>query len=150
MAYYTPAMQDASVNKEMALEQILTEFKRVIGERKPTTFELRSVAPERFQTKFSYTSPYGYPEASGLFNFHIDDKTLTVTSRHINAEEQALLQKYSIPSKGTLCIKTYGRVLESNAHAPTNILQQCSTWHMENLDENVKMVIRFANSLEVN
>ncbi len=150
MAYYTQAMQDASVNKTMAVEQILSEFTRVITERQPKVFELRPVAPEIFQTKFTYASPYTYPEAAGLFNFHKDGDTLTVTSRHISLKEKELLHKYNIPSQGTLCIKTHGKILENNAMSPANLLQQCSTWHMENLDESVKMVIRFANSHNVN
>ncbi len=149
MALYTDAGQDASVDREHAQEQILGEFSRVINERKPERFELRVVDNALFQTRFTYASPYAYPEASGLFNFHVQDNILTVTSRHISPEERTLLEKNNIPSSGTLCIKTYGKILENNAHKPANLLQQCSTWDMKNLDESVKMVIRFANSLDV-
>ncbi len=149
MALYTDAGKDASVDKKHAQQQILSEFSRVIQERNPSRFELRVVEDTVFQTRYTYASPYTYPEASGLFNFHLQDNILTVTSRHISPEERKLLQKNNIPSSGTLCIKTYGKIIENNAHKPANILQQCSTWDMENLDESVKMVIRFANSLDV-
>ncbi len=148
-ALYTPALLDPSVDKTLAPKQILSEFKRVIKERKPTHFEVRSIEPSLFQTKFSYTSPYTYPEASGLFNFHKEDNILTVTSRHLSAEDKELLRKYNIPSSGTICIKAYGNIIENNAHEPANILQQCSTWNMKNLDESVKMIIRFPKSLDV-
>ncbi len=148
MALHSPDGTDPSVDRKAAQQQILSEFSRVIKEREPTRFELRDVADALFQTKFTYASPYNYPEASGLFTFHVDGHRLTVTSRKIGPEERKLIQEKAIPSEGTLCIKTYGKIIESNAHQKANILQQCSTWHMKNLDDGVKMVIEFPNSLE--
>ncbi len=145
--YSKKVQDDPAWDKQKLAQQILGEFTRVLRERMPDIFELRSVTPDLFQTKFTYTSPYALPEAVGLFNFHIEGKRLTITSRHINAEEHAMLKKYEIPSQGTLCIKTFGKVVQSNAHSPANILQQCSTWHMKNLDEGIKMIIDFPNEL---
>ncbi len=148
MALYTPEGQDAAVDKKQAEQQILSEFSRVIKERKPAKFELQPLENALFRTKFEYTSPYAHPEATGLFHFHVEENVLTVTSRHMSEAEKALIHKNDLPSKGTLCIKTYGKILESNAHKPANILQQCSIWNLENLDHGVKMVIRFSKSLD--
>ncbi len=150
MALYTPQGTDPSVDKMQAQKQILGEFSRVIQEREPSRFEVRMADDALFQTRFTYTSPYAYPEASGLFNFHISENILTVTSRNISPEERKLIQENAIPSQGTLCIKTYGKIIQNNAHEPANILQQCSTWYLKNLDEGVKMIIAFPKSLEVN
>ncbi len=141
--YDATLRKDAGIDMEKAAEQVLSEFERVITERKPNVFELRSKTATTFQTKFSYTSSYDLPEATGLFHLHKEGNTLTLTSRKISAEEYNILKENQIPSKGILCVKNYGKILESNAHAPANLLQQCSTWKFENLDERVKMIIQF-------
>ncbi len=145
--YSKKVLDDPAWDKEELSKQIFSEFKRVMQERNPQIFDVRTVATDVFQTKFQYTSPYSLPEATGIFNFHIEGKRLIVTSRHITTEERVSLQKYEIPSQGTLCIKTFGKIVQSNAHSPANILQQCSTWYMKNLDEGIKMVIDFPSEL---
>ncbi len=144
MYMYDAALRkDAGIDMQKAAGQVLSEFKRVMQERKPSVFELRSKTATIFQTKFSYTSSYEHPEVTGLFNIQKKGNVLTLTSRHISSEEYNILKKDNIPSKGVLCIKSFGNIVESNAHSPANILQQCSTWKLENLDEGVKMIIHF-------
>ncbi len=142
--YDATISKDATFDQAKAAKQVLSEFKRLMAERKPQIFEIRTKTPTIFQTKFSYTSDYSAPEVTGLFNIQKKDNILTVSSRNISPEEHEILKKHKIPSKGTLCIKTFGKIVENNAHEPTNILQLCSTWHLKNLDESVKMVIDFS------
>ncbi len=141
--YDTSLSNDAGIDMEKAAEQVLSEFKRLMQERKPHIFELRKKTATIFQTKFSYTSPYEFPEVTGLFHIHKQGNVLTLTSRRISKEEHNILKKDNIPSKGVLCVKSFGKILQSNAHSPSNILQQCSTWKLENLDEGIKMIIHF-------
>ncbi len=138
-------IDDPSWDKNKLAEQIINEFSRVIKERNPIIFELNFIEPDIIQTKFTYSSPYNHPEATGLFHFKKDGKRLEVNSRYINEEEYEFLQKINIPSQGSLCIKTFGKIIHNNAHEPSNILQQCSTWRMKKLDESIKMVIDFSN-----
>ncbi len=153
MVLYTDDYKSGSLNfsphAKPLQNQVVDEFERVIKERKNARIETRHDEPTVFQTSFAYTSTYNYPEASGLFNFEINDRILTIRSRHINNEDMALLAKYNIPSQGNLCIKTTGQVLESNATTPANAFNRCNTWELKKLDEGVKMVIKFHDSINL-
>ncbi len=154
MLLYTDDYKSGSLNLAPSAEplnkQIINEFKRVISERSLSFIEVEQHEPTVFRTSFAYTSSYAYPEASGLFNFKIEKNILTITSRHMNEGDRALIEKYNIPSRGTLCIRTLGKVLESNAQTSANAFNRCNTWNMENLDEGVRMVIEFKAPLNIN
>ncbi len=154
MLLYTDDYKSGSLNLAPSAEplhkQIVNEFERVITERSLSRIEIEQSEPTTFKTSFGYTSSYAYPEASGLFNFTVDGNILTIESRYINEEDRALLKKYNVPSKGKLCIKTLGKVLESNAQTRGTAFDRCNTWNMENLDEGIRMVIEFQKDLNVN
>ncbi len=151
MVLYTDDYKSGSLNlsphAEPLHKQVVTEFQRVIKERSNARIEVEQKEPVLFRTAFAYTSPYDYPEASGLFNFNIEDSVLTITSRHISPEDKTLLAKHNIPSQGTLCIKTLGEIIESNAQIHSNAFNRCNTWTMKNLDEGIKMVIKFQDPI---
>ncbi len=147
MLLYSDTMYEQSLDPKLIPQQIMDEFTRVIKERKHTRMDIERASPHSFRTAFAYASPYIYPEATGLFNFKVEGTRLTVTSRYMSPEDKALVEKNNIPSKGTLAIKVYGTIIESNAHEPATPIRQYSVWHMKNLDEPIKMVIEFDDEL---
>ncbi len=148
MLMYSDAMYEQSLDPKLIPQQIMSEFKRVITERKHTRMEMKRSGESTFQTAFAYSSPYIYPEASGLFNFKVEGKRLTITSRYMSPEDKALVAKNTIPSRGTVTIKAYGNIIESNAHEPATAIKQYSTWRMKDLHEPIKMVIEFTDELK--
>ncbi len=143
MLLYSDAMYEQSLDPKLVPQQIMSEFTRVIKERKHTRMDIERAGQHTFRTAFAYSSPYAYPEATGLFNFKVEGKRLTVTSRYMSPEDKALVAKNNIPSRGTLAIKVYGTIIESNAHEPATPIKQYSVWHLKDLDEPVRMVIDF-------
>ncbi len=154
MLLYTDDYKSGSLNfaphAEPLQNQVVDQFKRVIKERENARIETKHDEPTIFQTSFGYSSVYDYPEASGLFNFEINNNILTIRSRHINPEDRELLLAHNIPSRGKLCIKTTGQVLESNATTHANAFNRCNTWELKNLDEGVKMIIKFHEPIVLN
>ncbi len=152
MVLYTDDYKSGSLNfsphAQPLQTQVVNEFERVIKERSKSRIEILHDTPEVFKTTFAYTSSYEHPEASGLFNFTISDNILTIRSRHISPEDRKLLQKHNIPSQGSLCIKTTGQVIESNASIAANAFNRCNTWELKNLDDGVEMVIKFHDSIK--
>ncbi len=153
MVLYTDDYKSGSLNfsphAEPLQNQVVDQFKRVIKERDNSRIEVKHVEPTVFQTSFAYSSIYDHPEASGLFNFEVKDNVLTIRSRNINPEDRVLLREHNIPSRGKLCIKTTGQVLESNATTHANAFNRCNTWELKNLDEGVKMVIKFYEPIKL-
>lgn len=139
----------AGGNKDGLAKYIVKEFIRVIKERPQSSIKTAMMSPTVFKTQFLYVSPYAYPEATGMFKFKIDGDTLTVTSRAISVSDIEFLEKNNIPSKGLLCIKAFGTVLETNADRTATILNPCNEWDMQNLERSVKLVVKFPKPIKV-
>ncbi|MDE7063981.1 MAG: hypothetical protein K2O70_00705 [Desulfovibrionaceae bacterium] len=126
---------------------VMREFARVVRERPQGQVEIQPVSDTTFRTKFSYVSPYNLPEASGMFKLSVDGDTLTVVSRPMSAKDKEFLRLNDITSKGKLCIKAFGTVLETNAQRTATILNRCNEWDMDNLDTPIKLVVKFSKPI---
>lgn len=148
MAAYTDLYNKSGSNdpKQVA-QQVVREFERVIKERQQAQVETRLVSPVLFQTSFLYVSPYTQPEATGMFQMHAEGDTLTVTSRPLSAKDRETLRLNNITSRGHLCIKAFGTVLESNAQRSATLLDRCNVWDLDNLDEPVRLVVKFSKPI---
>lgn len=147
MAAYTESYRKSVDDPRILAQKVVSEFERVIKERQQSTIETRIVSPVLFQTKFLYVSPYTQPEATGMFKMEVKGDTLTVTSRALTEKDKETLRLNNIESRGTLCIKSFGTVLETNAHVTANLLNRCNTWDLDNLDEPVRLVVRFSKPI---
>ena len=126
---------------------VMSEFARVIKERPQGQVEIQPASDNTFRTKFSYVSPYNLPEASGMFKLSVDGDTLTVVSRPLSAKDKEFLRLNDITSKGKLCIKAFGTVLETNAQRTATMLNRCNEWDLENLETPVKLVVKFSKPI---
>jgi len=142
-------IEKAGGDKKRLAEYMVSEFSRVIKERPQGRIKAVIMSPSVFRTQFLYVSFYTYPEATGMFNFEIDGRILTVTSRNISASDKAFLKRFNITSNGLLCIKTFGTVLESNADRSATIFNLCHEWDMKNLDRQVRIVVEFAKPINI-
>ena len=150
MAAYTDTYKKAVDDPRILAQKIVSEFERVIKERQQASIETRIVSPTVFQTKFLYVSPYTQPEATGMFQMKVEGDTLTVTSRPLTEKDREMLRLNNIESRGTLCIKSFGTVLESNAQRAANLVDRCNVWNLDSLDEPVKLVVRFSKPIPLN
>ena len=138
--------QGAESPRQLA-EAIIKEFERVIRERPQSKIETQLLSEHSFATKFSYISPYAYPEATGMFIFNIEGDTLTVTSRPISSKDMEFLKETKLSSEGTLCIKAFGTVLETNAEKSATLLNRCNEWKLKDLEHPIKLVVRFSKPI---
>lgn len=147
-AAYSETYRKSIDNDPKKLAQtVMREFARVIQERPQGQVEIQPVSDTTFRTKFSYISPYTLQEATGLFKLTADGDTLTVTSRPLTAKDKEFLRLNNITSKGKLCIKSFGTVLETNAHRTATLLNRCNEWDLENLDTPVRLVVKFSKPI---
>ena len=147
MAAYTDTYKKSVDDPRMLAHKVVNEFERVIKERQQASVETKLVSPTLFQTKFLYVSPYTLPEATGMFKMKVEGDTLTVTSRPLSEKDREMLRLNNIESRGQLCIKSFGTVLESNAHRGATLLDRCNIWNLDNLDEPVRLVVRFSKPI---
>lgn len=147
MAAYSDTYNKSVDDPRMLAQKVVSEFERVIKERQQASVETRIVSPRLFQAKFLYVSPYTQPEATGMFKMKVEGDTLTVTSRPLSEKDREMLRLNNIESRGRLCIKSFGTVLESNAHRSANLIDRCNVWDLDNLDEPVRLVVRFSKPI---
>ena len=148
MAAYTDLFNKGGHNDpEQVAAQVVREFERVIRERQQASVETRLVSPRLFQASFLYVSPYSQPEATGMFQMQVSGDTLTLTSRPLSAKDKEVIRLNNITSRGQLCIKAFGTVLESNAQRSATLLDRCNVWDLDGLDEPVRMVVKFSKPI---
>ena len=146
-ASFSDTYKRGAESPEQLAQGIIKEFERVIRERPQSKVETQLLSEHSFATKFSYISPYAYPEATGMFIFSIDGDTLTIASRPISSKDMAFLKETKVTSDGTLCIKAFGTVLETNAEKTATLLNRCYEWKLKDLDHPVKLVVRFSKPI---
>jgi hypothetical protein len=145
-ASYTDTYKQGMDNPRQLAVSIMNEFARVIKERPQSEVETMLLDEHSFGTKFVYVSPYYLAEATGMFAFTISgDDTLTVISRPISTKDMELLKQNNLTSKGSLCIKAFGKVLESNADKRATLIDMCHRWELSDLDHPIKLVVRFSH-----
>jgi hypothetical protein len=142
-ASYSETYKRGADNPQQLAKAIITEFERVIKERPQSGVETQPLSAHAFGTKFLYVSPYSLPEATGMFAFTVDGDTLTAISRPVSSGDMDFLKEHKITSQGTLCVKAFGSVLESNADKSATLLNRCNEWNMDGLERSVKIVVRF-------
>lgn len=82
-----------------------------------------------------------------MFQMTVKGDTLTVTSRPLSAKDKEMLRLNNITSRGQLCIKAFGTVLETNARRTATLLDRCNAWDLDNLDEPVRLVVKFSKPI---
>lgn len=142
-ASYSETYKRGADNPQQLADAIMKEFSRVIKERPQSNVEIRPLDEHSFAAKYLYVSSYSLQEATGMFVFTVDGDTLTVISRPIASKDMQFLNDNNITSKGTLCIKAFGTVLESNADKQATLLNRCNEWQLTDLERPVKLVVRF-------
>jgi len=151
-ASYSDTYKQGADNPRQLAASIIQEFERVIKERPQSQVETMQFQDDEhsFGTKFEYVSPYYLAEATGMFAFTISgDDTLTLISRPMSTKDMAFLQQHNLTSKGTLCIKAFGTVLESNADKHATLIDMCNRWELNDLERAVKLVVRFAKPIPI-
>jgi len=144
-ASYSDAYRKQMDNPKQLAVSIMNEFERVIKERPQSQVETMLLDEHSFGTKFVYVSPYYLAEATGIFAFTVSGgDTLTVISRPISTKDMELLKQHNLTSKGSLCIKAFGTVLESNADKRATLIDMCHRWELNDLEREVKLVVRFS------
>ena len=143
-ASYSDTYKQGADNPQQLSASIIREFERVIKERPQSKVETMALDEHSFGTKFEYVSPYYLAEATGMFAFTVSGDTLTVISRPISTNDMELLKRNNLTSKGSLCIKAFGTVLESNADKTATLIDMCNKWELSSLERPVKLVVRFA------
>ena len=79
-----------------------------------------------------------------MFAFTVSGDTLTIISRPVSTKDMEFLKQNTLTSKGSLCIKAFGTVLESNADKNATLIDMCNKWELNDLERPVKLVVRFA------
>jgi hypothetical protein len=147
-ASYSDTYKQGSDNPRQLASSIMREFERVISERPQSTVETLVLDEHSFGTKFVYVSPYYLAEATGMFAFTVsDENTLTVISRPISTKDMEFIKQNNLTSKGSLCIKAFGTVLESNADKHATLIDMCHRWELNDLERPVKLVVRFSKPI---
>ena len=146
-ATYSDTYKQGADSPRQLTSSIMREFERVINERPQGQVETMMLDEHSFGTKFVYVSPYYLPEATGMFAFTASEDTLTVISRPISTNDMAFLKEHNLTSKGSLCIKAHGTVLESNADKHATLIDMCHRWELNDLERPIKIVVRFANPI---
>lgn len=147
-AYSETHKKTAGNDPQKLAEAVMREFVRVIKERQQSSIKVALLSPSTFKTQFLYVSPYTMPEATGMFSFEAKGDTLTVVSRPLSTKDREFLRLNGITSQGTLCIKAFGTVLESNAHQAATMLNRCNEWKLDDLETPIRMVIKYPQSIE--
>jgi len=148
-ASYSDTYKQGVDNPQQLAASIMREFERVIQERPQGKVETMFLDDHSFGTKFLYISPYYLQEATGMFAFTVSGDTLTVISRPISTNDMELLKQNNLTSKGSLCIKAFGTVLESNADRNATLIDMCNRWELNDLERPIKLVVRFSKPIPV-
>ena len=148
-ASYSDTYKQGTDNPKQLAASIIREFERVVKERQQGKaeqgkLETMMLDEHSFGTKFLYVSPYFLAEATGMFAFTVSGDTLTVISRPISTKDMEFLKQHNLTSKGTLCIRAFGTVLESNADKHATLIDMCHRWEMNDLERPIKLVVRFS------
>ena len=144
-ASYSDTYKRGMDNPRQLAQSIMSEFERVIKERPQSKVETMLLDEHSFGTKFIYVSPYYLAEATGMFVMSVSGgDTLTIASRPISTKDMELLKKNKLVSKGTLCVKAFGTVLESNADKHATLIDMCHRWELDGFERPVKLVVRFS------
>ena len=143
-ASYSDTYKQGTDNPQQLAASIIREFERIIQERPQSKVETLALDEHSFGTKFLYVSPYYLAEATGMFAFTVNDDTITVISRPISTKDMEFLKQNKLSSKGSLCIKAFGTVIESNADKSATLIDMCNRWELAGLERSVKLVVRFA------
>ncbi len=146
-ASYSETYKRGAENPKQLAGAIMKEFERVVKERPQSSVEIQPLDDHSFGAKFIYVSPYSLPEATGMFAFTVDGDILTVISRPVSTSDLQFLKENKITSQGTLCIKAFGTVLESNADKKATLLNRCNEWNMTDAGREVKIVVRFPREI---
>jgi hypothetical protein len=147
-ASYSETYKQGMDNPRQLATSIMGEFERVIKERPQSQVETLFLDEHSFGTKFVYISPYYLNEATGMFDFTVSNgDTLTVVSRPISTKDMELLKQNNLTSKGSLCIKAFGTVLESNADRHATLIDMCHRWELNDLERQVRLVVRFTKPI---
>jgi hypothetical protein len=147
-ASYSDTYRKGMDNPRQLAASIMSEFERVIKERPQGKVETLPLDEHSFGTQFVYASPYYLAEAAGMFAFTISNgDTLTVISRPISTKDAELLNKSQLTSKGKLCIKAFGTVIETNADKRATLLDMCNRWELQDLERPIKLVVRFSKPI---
>lgn len=147
-AYSDLYKKGAGNDPQKLADSVMTEFVRVIKERQQSSIKTAMLSPTTFKTQFLYVSPYTQPEATGMFTFSAQGDTLTVVSRPLSAKDREFLRLNHITSQGTLCIKAFGTVLESNAQKSASMLNRCNEWQLTDLETPIRIVVKFSQPVE--
>jgi len=143
-ASYSDTYKQGTDNPRQLASSVMREFERVIQERPQSKVETMMLDEHSFGTKFVYVSPYYLTEATGMFAFTVSGDTLTIISRPISTKDMEFIKQNNLTSKGSLCIKAFGTVLESNADKHATLIDMCHKWEFTDLERSVKLVVRFA------
>lgn len=147
-AYSETHKQSAGNDPQKLAEAVMREFVRVIKERQQSSIKVALLSPSTFKTQFLYVSPYTMPEATGMFTFDVKGDTLTVVSRPLSTKDREFLRLNDISSQGTLCIKAFGTVIESNAQHSATMLNRCNEWKLDDLETPIRIVIKYSQPIE--
>jgi hypothetical protein len=148
-ASYSDTYKQGTDSPQQLAASIMREFERVIRERPQSKVETMVLDEHSFGTQFVYVSPYYLAEATGMFAFTVNGDTLTVISRPVSSKDMEFLKQNNLSSKGSLCIKAFGTVLESNADKNATLIDMCNRWELSDLERPVKLVVRFAKPVPV-
>ena len=143
-ASYSDTYKQGTDNPKQLAASIMREFERVIKERPQSQVETMVLDEHSFGTKFVYVSPYYLTEATGMFALTINGDTLTLISRPISTKDLAFIKQNNLSSKGSICIKAFGKVLESNADKKATLIDMCNRWELTSLERPIKLVVQFA------
>ena len=143
-ASYSDTYKQGADNPKQLADSIRREFERVVKERQQSKVETLELDDHSFGTKFEYVSPYYLPEATGMFALTVAEDTLTLISRPVSSKDMEFIKQHNLQSKGVLCIKAFGTVLESNADKTATLIDMCNRWELADLERPVKLVVRFA------
>lgn len=146
-AYSEMYKKSAGNDPKKLAESVMGEFVRVIKERQQASVKTAMLSPTTFRTQFLYVSPYTQPEATGMFAFSAEGDTLTVVSRPLSTKDREFLRHNNITSQGTLCIKAFGTVLESNAQKSATMLNRCNEWQLDDLETPIRLVVKFSQPI---
>ena len=142
-ASYSDTYKQGTDNPKQLAASVMREFERVIKERPHSKVETMVLDDHSFGTKFEYVSPYYLAEATGMFAFTVAGDTLTVISRPVSSKDMEFIKQNNLSSKGSLCIKAFGTVIESNADKNATLIDMCNRWELSNLERPIKFVVRF-------
>ena len=152
-ASYSDTYKQGTDDPRQLAASIIREFERVIRERiqgQPQgKVETLVLDEHSFGAKFLYNSPYYLAEATGMFAFTVSGDTVTVISRPVSTNDMELLKQNNLTSKGSLCIKAFGTVLESNADKTATLIDMCNRWELSGVERPIKLVVRFTKPVPV-